>query len=74
MRLTQEKIREFGSMVILHKKKLYNEFVEAHKQINNQNSTAIKTIAEYNFHSGQHFAYLKILQYMQSPSLTEASK
>lgn len=65
MRLTQKKIREFGSMAILHKKNLYNDFVKAHEQINNQNTIAIKTIAEYNFFSGQEYAYLKILQYLQ---------
>lgn len=65
MRLTKDNVQEYGSEVILNKKRLYEDFVKAHKEINNQNSWAIKTIGEYNFLSGQEFAFLKILQHLE---------
>ena len=66
MRLTKDKVREFGSEVILHKRALYPNFVEAHKEINNQNMSAIKIVGEYNFLSGQEYAYLKILNHLEA--------
>ena len=65
MRLTEEKIRELGSVAILHKKKLAEDLQEAHRELNNQHTIAINTITEYNFYNGQEYAYLKILKYLQ---------
>ena len=65
MRLTEETVREFGSMVILHKKRLSKAFQKAHRDLNNQHTIAINMISEYNFFLGQEYAYLKILKYLQ---------
>jgi len=68
MKLTEEKIREFGSVAILHKKRLFNEFQKAHRELNTQHTIAIKTITEYSFYNGQEYAYLKMLQHIQLKS------
>lgn len=65
MRLTEDKIREIGSVAILHKKNLFKAFQEAHRELNNQHTMAINTITEYSFFNGQVYAYLKILGYLQ---------
>jgi len=65
MRLTEDKIREFGSVAILHKKKLSNAFQKAHRELNNQHTIEINIITEYSFYNGQEYAYLKILKYLQ---------
>ena len=65
MELTQDTVRGFGSMVILHKKKLSKDFQKAHVELNNQHTIAINTISEFNFFLGQEYAYLKILRYLQ---------
>lgn len=58
-------IREFGSMTILHKRKLSKAFQKAHRELNNQQTIAINTISEYMFFNGQEYAYLRILRYLQ---------
>ena len=65
MRLTEDTVREFGSMAILHKKKLSKDFQKAHRELNNQHTIAINVITEYSFFNGQEYAYLKILRYLQ---------
>jgi len=65
MKLTEDTVREFGSMAILHKKKLSKAFQKARWDLNNQHTIAINTISEYNFFRGQEYAYLKILRYLQ---------
>ena len=61
----EEKIREFGSVAILHKRKLSSAFQEAHRELNDQHTIAINVITEYSFFNGQECAYLKILKYLQ---------
>jgi len=65
MELTEEKIRELGSVAILHKKRLSSDFQKAHRELNNQHTIAINVITEYSFFNGQEYAYLKILKYLQ---------
>ena len=73
MRLTEDKIREFGSVAILHKKKLSNAFQKAHRELNNQHTIAINIITEYSFYLGQEYACLKILEYLQGVAEIESS-
>jgi hypothetical protein len=65
MILTEDTVREFGSMAILHKKRLSKDFQKAHVDLNNQHTIAVNTISEFNFFLGQEYAYLKILKYLQ---------
>jgi len=60
-----DKIREYGSVDILHKKKLADDFQKAHSELNNQHMIAINIITEYSFFNGQEYAYLRILKYLQ---------
>lgn len=63
MRITYEKLNELKEIANTHRKTLFNRFVEAHEVYNNQNQSAIKVIAEYNFWGGYHYALLKMEQY-----------
>ena len=62
MKITYEKLKEFQDMARAHRKSLYERFVQAHEVMNNQNTSEIKVIAEYNFWGGYDFAILKIEQ------------
>ena len=62
MRITYEKINELKKSANNHRRALYRRFVEAHEVFNNQNQSAIKVIAEYNFWGGYHYAILKMEQ------------
>jgi len=63
MRITIKKLHQFKKMANTHREALYERFVEAHEIINNQNTSEIKVIAEYNFWGGYEYAFLKIEQY-----------
>lgn len=71
MRLTYEKLREFKAMAVAHRKSLYERFIDAHKHFNNQNSVAIKVVAEYNFWGGYEYAMLKIEEFKRLKSSNE---
>lgn len=65
MRITIKKLDHFKRMAIASQKAIYDRFVRAHDGLNNQNTEAIKVIAEYNFWGGYIFAMLKIEEYRQ---------
>jgi len=71
MRITIKKLREFEAMGDASKKALRPRFDQAYETFNNQYSTELRAISEYNFWNGYVYAMLKIIQFKELKSSSE---
>ena len=63
MKITYKKLDEFKNMAEVHKKAIRPRLDQAYVVFNNQYSTELKAISEYNFWNGYTYAMIKIEQY-----------
>lgn len=71
MRITIKKLKEFQAMSEASKKALRLRFDEAYEIFNNQYSTELRAISEYNFWNGYSYAMLKMIQFKKLKSTDE---
>ena len=65
MSITIKKLQEFEAMAEASKKALRPRFDQAYEIFNNQYSTELKAISEYNFWNGYVYAMLKMMQFKE---------
>ena len=73
MRITIKKLKEFQAMAEASKKSTRPRFDQAYVTFNNQYSTELNAISEYNFWNGYTYAMLKIIQFMQLKPPSESN-
>ena len=71
MSITIEKLEYFMSLGDASKKATRPRFDQAYKTFNNQYSTELKAISEYNFWNGYVYAMLKVIQFKRLMSSNE---
>ena len=73
MRITIKKLKEFQAMAEATKVATRPRFDQAYMTFNNQYSTELKAISEYNFWNGYTYAMLKIIQFIQLKPPSESN-
>ena len=73
MKITIKKLKEFQAMAESTKRTVRPRFDQAYLNFNNQYSTELKAISEYNFWNGYTYAMLKIIQFIQLKPPSESN-